>query len=172
MNCFQQIPESCGASHSPCGGAPQQRGPLTPQTQTRPNRLHTHTHPPKRLAHPRSPIPPLSTLTSRAAHAHPTSPRSTGFCAVWGCISSSSVKQAQSAVHEYGTMVKVKLRPIRRVACDGLLGAFGRVLAHASGPHVPATAGTKAMATGTCSACARRVFTPNARKFSSNRAPW
>ena len=48
------------------GGAPQQRGPVTPQTQTRPNRLHTHTHPPKRLAHPRSPIPPLSTLTSRA----------------------------------------------------------------------------------------------------------
>ena len=56
------------------------------------NRLHTHTHPPKRLrlAHPRSPIPPLSTLTSRATHAHPTSPRSTGFCARWDCISSSS----------------------------------------------------------------------------------
>ena len=31
-----------------------------------------------------------STLTSRATHAHPTSPRSTGFCAIWGCISSSS----------------------------------------------------------------------------------
>ena len=91
MNCFQHIPESCGALHSPCGGAPQQRGPLTPQTQTRPNRLHTHTHPPKRLAHPRSPIPPLSTLTSRATHAHPTSPRSTGFCAIWDCISSSSL---------------------------------------------------------------------------------
>ena len=65
-------------------------GPLTPQTQTRPNRLHTHTHPPKRLAHPRSPIPPLSTLTSRATHAHPTSSRSNGFCAIWGCITSSS----------------------------------------------------------------------------------
>ena len=93
MNCFQHIPESCGALHSTCGGAPQQRGPLTPQTQTRPNRLHIHTpptHPPKRLAHPRSPIPPLSTLTSRATHAHPTLPRSTGFCAIWGCISSSS----------------------------------------------------------------------------------
>ena len=48
------------------------------------------THPPKRLAHPRSPIPPLSTLTSRATHAYPTSPRSTGFCAIWDCISSSS----------------------------------------------------------------------------------
>ena len=91
MNCFQHIPESCGALHNPCGGAPQQRGPLTPKTLTRPNRLHTHTHPPKRLAHPRSPIPPLSTLTSRATHAHPTSPRSTGFCAIWGCTSSSSV---------------------------------------------------------------------------------
>ena len=74
----------------PLRGAPQQRGPLTPQTQTRPNRLHTHTHPPKRLAHPRSLIPPLSTLTSRATRAHPTSPRSTGFCAIWDCISSSS----------------------------------------------------------------------------------
>ena len=40
--------------------------------ETRPNRLHTHTHPPKRLAHPFSPIPPLPTLTSRATHAHPT----------------------------------------------------------------------------------------------------
>ena len=61
------------------------------ETQTRPNRLHTHTHPPKRLAHPRSPIAPLSTLTSRATHAHPTSPRSTGFCAIWDCICSSSI---------------------------------------------------------------------------------
>jgi len=55
-----------------------------------------------------------------------------------GAVARGAVKQAQSAVHEYGTMVKVKLRPIRRVACDGLLGAFGRVLAHASGPHVSA----------------------------------
>ena len=37
----------------------------------RPNRLHTHTHSPKSLAHPRSPIPPLSTLTARATHARP-----------------------------------------------------------------------------------------------------
>ena len=35
--------------------------------------------------------PLLSTPTSRATHAHPTSPRSTGFCAIWGCISSSSL---------------------------------------------------------------------------------
>ena len=47
-------------------------------------------NPPKRLAHPRSPIPPLSTLTSRATHAHPTSPRSIGLCAIWDFISSSS----------------------------------------------------------------------------------
>ena len=46
MNCFQHITGSCGALHSPCGGAPQQRAP----------------------------IPPLSTLTSRATHTHPTSP--------------------------------------------------------------------------------------------------
>ena len=46
-------------------------------------RVRFHTHPPKRLAHPRSPIPSLSTPTSRATHAHPTSLHSTGFCAIW-----------------------------------------------------------------------------------------
>ena len=35
------------------------------------NRLHTHTYSPKRLAHPRSPMPPLSALTTRAAHVRP-----------------------------------------------------------------------------------------------------
>jgi len=30
-------------------------------------------------------------LVASATHAHPTSPRSTGFCAIWGCISSSSL---------------------------------------------------------------------------------
>ena len=44
------------------------------------------------LAHPRSPIPHLLTLTSRATHAHPALPRSTGFCAIWGCISSSALE--------------------------------------------------------------------------------
>ena len=38
------------------------------------------------LLHPRK----RQTLTSRAPHAHSTSPRSTGFCAIWDCISSSS----------------------------------------------------------------------------------
>ena len=91
--------------------------PLTPQTQTRPNRLHTHTHPPKRLAHQRSPIPPLSTLTSRATHAHPTSPRSTGFCAIWDCISSSSSSHADARQgahrHDAGlwTCMPARLRP-------------------------------------------------------------
>jgi hypothetical protein len=37
-------------------------------------KLHTHTHSPKRLAHPRPPIPPLSTLTARATHARPLDP--------------------------------------------------------------------------------------------------
>ena len=55
---------------------------------------------PKRLAHPRSPVPPLSTLTSRAAHAHPTSPRSTGFCAIWDCISSRSSGQPEELLHQ------------------------------------------------------------------------
>jgi hypothetical protein len=41
---------------------------------TRPNRLHTHTHSPKRLAHPRSPIPSFSTLTARATLARPLHP--------------------------------------------------------------------------------------------------
>ena len=35
---------------------------------------HNHTHPPKRLAHPRSPMPPLSTLTAHATHARPLHP--------------------------------------------------------------------------------------------------
>jgi len=48
-------------------------------------------HPPTQApCTPALAIPPLSTLTSRATHAHPTSPRSTGFCAKWDCISSSS----------------------------------------------------------------------------------
>ena len=67
---------------------------------------NTHTHSPKRLAHPRSPIPPLSTLTALEALARPfplhTPSRSTGFCAIchfasgwhligiWVCSSSSS----------------------------------------------------------------------------------
>ena len=88
--------------------------PWTSQTQTRPNRLHTHTHLPKRLAHPRSPIPPLSTLTSRATHAHPTSPRSTGFCAIWDCISSSSLaacshsRRARRAIKKHLALGKTR----------------------------------------------------------------
>ena len=35
-------------------------------------------------------------LTSRATHAHPTSPRSTGFCDIWDCISSSSSSEKGS----------------------------------------------------------------------------
>ena len=38
------------------------------------NRLHTHTRSPKRLPHPRSPMPPLSTLTARTTHARPLHP--------------------------------------------------------------------------------------------------
>jgi len=87
INCFQHISGSCGALHSPFGGAPQQRRPLTPQTH--PNRRHTH--PPKRLAHPRSFIPPLSTLTSRATHANPHLPEALASepSAIWVYISQS-----------------------------------------------------------------------------------
>jgi hypothetical protein len=74
MDCFQHITGSCGALHNPRRGAPQQRGPLTSDSTTRPNWLHTHTHSPKRLAYPRSPIPPLSTLTARAALEPPFYP--------------------------------------------------------------------------------------------------
>jgi len=45
-----------------------------------------------------APTAPLSTLTSRATHAHPTSPRSTGFCAIFDCISSSSSSGPQPGV--------------------------------------------------------------------------
>ena len=45
-----------------------------PGSTTRLNRLHTHTHSPKRLAHPRSPMSSLSTLTARATHARPLLP--------------------------------------------------------------------------------------------------
>ena len=38
MNCFQHTPGSCGALHSPCGGAPHKES-ISPQT--RPNRLHS-----------------------------------------------------------------------------------------------------------------------------------
>ena len=87
------------------------------KTQTRPNRLHTHTHPPKRLAHPRSPIPPLSALTSRATHAHPTSPRSTGFGAIWDCISSSSMCLIFKAVSATFTSTsQSQARPVHLLA--------------------------------------------------------
>jgi hypothetical protein len=53
MNCFQHIAGSCGALQNPCGGAPQQRRPLTPQhalfgftpTPTHPSALHTRARP-------------------------------------------------------------------------------------------------------------------------------
>jgi len=88
----------CG-SEERVGAYVRTEGVISYSPRTRPSRLHTHTHPPKRLAHPRSPIPPLSALTSRATHAHPTSPRSTGFCAIWGCISSSFYSPRFLCVH-------------------------------------------------------------------------
>jgi len=88
--------------HNPCGGAPQQRGPLTPQTQTRPNRLHTPNPPPTQAPCTPALAHTSSLDTSRATHAHPTSPRSTGFCAIWDCISSSSSSEITSWHRNYG----------------------------------------------------------------------
>ena len=89
INCFQHIPESHGALHIPCGGAPQQRSPLTPQHALI-GFTPTPTHP---SAAPCTPAlahtSPLDTERKRSARA-PTSPRSTGLCAIWDCISSSS----------------------------------------------------------------------------------
>ena len=56
INCLHHIPESRGALHNLLGGAPR--------------RLHTNTHSSGRLAPPRPPIPPLSSLTTRAYHTH------------------------------------------------------------------------------------------------------
>ena len=53
-------------------------------------RLHTHTHSPKHLAHPRSPMPPLSTLTARATHARPLLPAALASVPYEFVISSSS----------------------------------------------------------------------------------
>ena len=87
MNCFQHISGSCGALHSPFGGAPQQRGPLTPQHALSASHPHPLTQAPctPALAHASS----LDTDCTRNARA-PTSTRSTGFCAIWACIGSSS----------------------------------------------------------------------------------
>jgi len=56
----------------------------------------------------------LSTLTSRATHAHPTSPRSTGFCAIWDCISSSSSSKSPLFGNFHPISLSVcRERPIR-----------------------------------------------------------
>ena len=48
------------------------------------------------------------TLTSRATHAHPTSSRNTGFCAIWDCISSSSSSSSGSG---FGTVFATQADP-------------------------------------------------------------
>ena len=58
-----------------CRHKPSTTTKKAPDSATRPNRFHTHTHKPKRLAHPRSPMPPLSTLTAQATHARPLPPK-------------------------------------------------------------------------------------------------
>jgi len=67
------------------------------------------------LAH----MPPLSTLTSRATHAHPTSPRITGFCAIWDFISSSSSSPGSACPQPEpnATYVAAQLRPHLSASC-------------------------------------------------------
>ena len=77
--------------------------------------------------------PPLSTLTSRATHAHPTSPRRTGFCAILDCISSSSSSlckricpyllfEATSLGAAPGPLVKTEARVRRFRGCKNWKG--------------------------------------------------
>ena len=56
---------------SPLRGSTTTKG--ASDSTTRPNRLHTPTYSPRRLAHPRSPMPPLDTNRTRSARAplHP-----------------------------------------------------------------------------------------------------
>ena len=69
---------------------------MASDSTTRPNRLHTHTHSPRRLGCTPALAHASFLDTNRTRNARPpTSPRSTGFCAIWGCISSSSSSKYQ-----------------------------------------------------------------------------
>ena len=77
MNCFQHTPESCGALHNPCGGAPHKES-ISPQT--RPNRLHN----PRLLI--QAPCTsalaqnlPFSPDLMRITHARPLNPAALAF---------------------------------------------------------------------------------------------
>ena len=109
MNCFQQTPESCDALRSPCGGASQQRGPLTPQhaligiTPTPPTQAPFT----PALAHASS----LASLTARATHALPLHPAALASVP-YGII------LVRIQVHSYefflGLLAMIRLRGIPR----------------------------------------------------------
>jgi len=74
-------------------------------------------------------MPPLSTLTSRATHAHPTSPRSIGFCAIWGCISSSSSSLNHSMIYRVVlSCASVASRSPLPLLCMAISSALGSQL--------------------------------------------
>ena len=88
MNCFQHIPESRGAiAQPPRGGATKKKADPTTQHALI-GFKHPHLPQPSAL-HNRTCPCPLTSDRTRNARA-PTSPRSIGFCAIWGCISTSS----------------------------------------------------------------------------------
>ena len=86
-----------------------------------------------------SPIPPLSTLTSRATHAHPTSPRSTGFCAIWDCIS-SSLKYRASDFVSVNIFLPLPIPPLPSPCLGGVI-FFTELEVMAAAPLVPGPVG-------------------------------
>ena len=93
MNCFQHIPESRGAiAQPPRGGATKKK--TDPTTHALIGFKHPHLPQPSALHNRTCPCP----LTSDNARA-PTSPRSIGFCAIWDCISSSSIPRFRTGAY-------------------------------------------------------------------------
>jgi len=113
--------------------------------------------------HPRSPIPPLLTLTSRATHAHPTSPRSTGFCAIWGCISSSSSSNSTLPGPPTSTPRHVAAAALAAPGRDAASPRAPRRLHTKPRPHLPRP-GTAAP---TARRCRRTRTTRTASPFST-----
>ena len=70
------------------------------------------------------------TMTSRAKHTLPTSPRSTGFCAIWDCISSSSSSTAR--VCKWLTRQRPELTMALMASGPGgaFVGAPGALISH------------------------------------------
>jgi len=96
-------------------------------------RVRHHPGPACRLEHPLGPFPSKYLLnTSRIVHAHPTSPRSTGFCTIWGCISLSSSSSFVDGLRKFG------IKQVYSVSRVGVLPGPGGLLEEATRqPTVP-----------------------------------